>query len=128
MIIRALDSNGDITFGQGQQNYLVNQSALALNIQTRLLSFLNNCVWDMSSGIDWFTYLRQPNNQNQIIISVRTCLLQSFGVLKVNTVNVNVVGRHIALAYNVTTIYTSNFSAVLQNLEELLLNANSQSN
>jgi hypothetical protein len=128
VIIRALDSNGDITFGQGQQNYLVNQSALALNIQTRLLSFLNNCVWDMSSGIDWFTYLRQPNNQNQIIISVRTCLLQSFGVLKVNTVNVNVVGRHIALAYNVTTIYTSNFSAVLQNLEELLLNANSQSN
>ena len=124
MIIRNLDRDGDILFGQGKQNYLVNNEAIALNIKTRLLSFLNNCVWDMTSGIDWFTFLRKPGNQTQITLAVRATILKSFGVVKINNLSVNFNGRKLSLSYNIDTIFTSNFSAQLQNLQEMLLNAN----
>lgn len=128
MIIRNLDSDGDMTFGQGKQNYLTGQNAIALNIKTRLLCFLNNCVWDMASGIDWFTYLRKPGYKNQIVLAVKSVILQSFGVVKVNQVSVSALGvqpRSLALSYNVTTVYSSNFSAELSNLQEMI-NVNSK--
>lgn len=122
MIIRALDSDGDMTFGKGKQNYLTGQDAIAENIKTRLLCFLNDCVWDMSTGIDWFTYLRRPGNQDRITLAVRNTLIKSYGVLRINSVSVNVSNRKLFIAYNINTIFTSNFAATLHNFEHLLLN------
>ena len=45
MIVRALDKDGDWTFGQGLSNYLVNIDALAQVIQTRIKSYLANCFF-----------------------------------------------------------------------------------
>ena len=122
MIIRAIDTNGDITFGLGVQNYLTGQQAIALNIKTRILSFLNNCVWDMQSGIDWFTFLKQSANAAQVQLAVKAVILQSYGVISVNNVSVNTSGRNISLSYNINTIYTSNFSATLSNIATLAAN------
>jgi hypothetical protein len=124
MIIRALDSNGDITFGQGTQNYLNGQAAIGLNIQTRLKSFLNNCFWAMGAGIDWFTLLGGGNTSTQIQLAVIAVIAQSYGVVSVNNVSasVNLQNRSTSVAYNAVTIYTSNFSAQLNNIEQLLLN------
>lgn len=116
MIIRALDSNGDWTFGQGKQNYLSGQKAIAQNIQTRILCFLNNCPWDMAAGIDWITLLGKTNTATQIQLNVRTRLLQSFGVLRINTLSVSFVNRRLSLSYNIDTIYTDNFTQELQNI------------
>ena len=123
MIIRALNSSGDITFGQGTQNYLTGQAAIAENIQTRLKSFLNNCFWNMGAGIDWFTFLGGGNTSTQIQLACTAVIAQSFGVLAVNSVsvNTNLVNRSISVSYTITTIYTQNFTAILANLEELLL-------
>jgi hypothetical protein len=122
MIIRALDSNGDITFGMGIQNYLTGQAAVAENIKTRILSFLNNCVWDMQSGIDWFTYLKQPANSAQIELAVKAVILQSYGVISVNSMSISMNGRNLSLSYNINTIFTINFAATLNNLGTLLQN------
>jgi len=122
MIIRALDTNGDITFGLGVQNYLTGQQAIAMNIKTRILSFLNNCVWDMQAGIDWFTFLKQSANAAQVQLAVKAVILQSYGVISVNNVSVNSSGRNISLSYNINTIYTSNFSATLSNIATLAAN------
>lgn len=122
MIIRALDANGDITFGQGRQNYLTGQAAVALNIQTRLLSFLNNAFWAMGFGIDWFTFLGGGNKAPQIELAVKAMVAQSYGVLSVNNISFSKVGRNTSFSANVVTIYTSNFQAQLQNIEQLLLN------
>ena len=120
MIMRNLDINGDIVFGNGVQDYLVTQQAIALNIKTRLLSFLNNCVWDMAAGIDWLNYLKTPGKEQQIILAVKSIILQSYGVVSVNQVSVNVTGRSLYLSYNANSIFTSNFSAELSSLEELI--------
>ena len=122
MIIRALDSNGDITFGLGIQNYLTGQAAIALNIKTRILSFLNNCVWDMQAGIDWFTFLKQTANAAQVELAVKATILQSSGVISVNSVSVSTTGRNISLSYNINTIFTSNFAATLNNIATLATN------
>lgn len=54
MRVRALDANGDMTFGQSQNNFLINSSAaVAQNIQTRLLLFLGEWFIDTSDGTDW---------------------------------------------------------------------------
>ena len=57
MIVRALDSNGDWTFGAGLNNYKSANLAAAQSIQTRLSSFVGNCFFDMGAGINWFSFL-----------------------------------------------------------------------
>lgn len=123
MIIRNLDSNGDITFGSGTQNYLTGQQAIALNIKTRILSFLNNCVWDMASGIDWFSFLTTPANAVQLQLVIKATILQSNGVISVNDVSISQNGRQVNLTYSVNTIYTTNFTAVINNINSIITTA-----
>lgn len=116
MIFRALDVNSDWTFGKGTENYLYGNAAIALNIKTRLLSFLNDCFFDMNAGLDWFTYLGTPNQSQQITLKVKAVILQSYGVVGVNnlTASINRSGRIISLQYNINTIYTTQYVENLQ--------------
>lgn len=116
MIVRALTPDHDFTFGKGTENYLFGQAAVAENIQTRILSFLNNCFFDMAAGIDWFTYLGVPNKNQEIILRVRAIILQSYGVVSVNSIQLNAVNatRRAVLTYNINTIYTKNYTQTLQ--------------
>lgn len=116
MIIRALDINHDWTLGKGKENYLSGQLAIAENIQTRILSFVNNCFFDMTAGIDWFTLLGTPNTSQQILLNVRAVILQSYGVVSVNSLTLNSIDstRKATLTYNINTIYTQNYTQTLQ--------------
>jgi hypothetical protein len=116
LIIRNLDANHDWTFGQGQQNYLTGQSAIAENINTRLLSFINDCYFDLQTGVDWFRLLGSHSTQQEITLSCRAIILASYGVLRVNSINAtfNDEQRNIILTYNIDTIFTRFF---LQQLE-----------
>lgn len=116
MIIRSLDGNHDFNFGKGIQSYVNNDKAIAENIDTRLLSFLNDCFFDMNSGIDWFRLLGTKNTKEEIILSCRAVILQSYGAVKVNKIDVvfDSNSRHITITYNIDTIFTQQFS---QNLE-----------
>ena len=114
MIIRGLDSNGDWQFGLGLQNYLRDQNAVSLNIKTRLLSFFNNCFFDLESGIDWFLLLGTRNTETELKLQCRSVILQSYGVIKINSFSSSIQDRGAILQYNIDTIFTSSFS---QNLE-----------
>lgn len=116
MLMRALDGNGDWTFGQGKQNYLAGQQAVAQNVSTRLKSFKNNCFFDMNAGIDWMTYLGFLGQEQAIVLNVRAIILQSFGIVSVNSVvnNFNRNSRNLVLTYSANSIFTSNFTQNLQ--------------
>ena len=123
IIIRALDSNHDFTFGLGKQNYLSSQKAINENIETRLLEFLNNAFWNMGAGADWPRLLGTPGTKQEIILTCRAIILQSYGVNSVNSISADYRGstRNIILSYNINTIYTSNFNVQMQiNLAQLL--------
>ena len=109
MIMRSIDSLGDWNFGKGKQSYNYQQAAIAENIQTRLLSFLNNCWFDVLAGIDWPRILGSKNTQQEIELRVRAAILQSYGVVRVNSIDINYqqTSRNITLQYSVDTIYST---------------------
>jgi hypothetical protein len=112
MIFRNLDSSGDWTFGHGRQDYLTADAAIAMNIRTRLRSFLNDCFWAMQFGIDWWNLLggKNPTAQMGIILQCRTMLANSYGVIRINNVDAttDVRTRRLTVSYDVDTIYTRN--------------------
>lgn len=114
MIIRALDTNHDFTFGRGKNSYLSKQLAIAENIDTRLLSFFNDCFFDTQAGIDWFRLLGTKSTEQEIILSCRRVILQSYGVVRVNRFSVSYTGRNLRLEYNIDTIFTSQFTQALE--------------
>ena len=116
MIIRALDINVDWQFGLGTESYNFGEAAVGENIKTRVLSFLNNCFFDMGAGIDWFTYLGVPGQSQQTLLRVQAVILQSYGVVKVNSVslNINPNTRIASIQFNINTIYSQNYQQNLQ--------------
>jgi hypothetical protein len=110
MIIRALDLDGDWTFGLGKQNYLQDNNAIALNIKTRILEFLNDCFFNTSAGLDWFRLLGTRNTVQEIILNCRGVILQSEGVMKLTKIDAvfNPQSRILTLSYAVDTVYTLN--------------------
>ena len=97
--------------GKGKQDFLRDNDAIAENIQTRLLSFLNDCPFDLQAGIDWFTLLGQKSTQQEIILNCKGTILKSFGVVRVNSIKAMVESaRSLRVEYNIDTIYTKQFS------------------
>ena len=114
MIIRTLTTDHDFTYGIGKNNYLRDQNAIAENIDTRLLSFFRDCFFDMTAGVDWFRLLGTKTTEQEIILSCRRVILQSYGVVKVNSISASTNGRNLILSYNIDTIFTSAFTSNLE--------------
>jgi hypothetical protein len=110
MIFRNLDTDGDWTLGQGQQNFLRDEAAIELNIQTRLKCFLGDCFWAVEFGIDWWNLLgtRNPVAQANIVIQVRTMIANSYGVVRINSVTAETdrTTRQLTISWNIDTIFT----------------------
>ena len=123
MIIRALTPQGDWTFGAGKANYNIAQLAVMENIQTRLYCFLNNCFFDMMSGMNWFTLLSTPGTEQQIILTARAIILQSYGVVNVSAMSVafDENKRSLILQFKINTVFTSNAMLTFSmNLQQFL--------
>lgn len=110
MIFRSLTPTGDWTFGAGVQNYLRDEPAVELNIQTRLKSFLGDCFWAVEFGVDWWNLLgaRNPQAQAAILIATRTMIASSYGVVRINSVTASTdrTTRLLTINYNIDTIFT----------------------
>lgn len=116
MTFRSLDGTGDWNFGQGLASYATNDQAIALNIQTSILSFYKDCWFDPEAGVDWLRLLGSNSTQNEIQLTVRGIILQCYGVTKVNSIVAVVNGRSLTVTYNINTIFTQN----VQNVVEVL--------
>ena len=116
MIIRSIDGTGDWQFGKGIQSYKFGQNAIAENIQTRLLSFLGDCWFDLLAGIDWMRYLGSKGLQKELELRVRAMILQSYGVVRINRIDItfNRTTRNIILQYEIDTIFSSGIASILE--------------
>lgn len=118
MIERALDQDGDWTFGIGKNNYLTSQAAIAQDIKTRLLEFTNDCFFNLGAGIDWNNLLGSPGavrSEAQILLSCRAVILQTYGVVKVNTLTATVdSARSVSIQGDIDTIFTTKYNFNLQ--------------
>ena len=111
MKIRALSSTGDFTFGSGNANYATEECAIAQNIASRVRSWKNDCFFDFEAGIDWLNRLDKGQKDN-LVNDINILLIQTEGVVKINSVSVNENRdtRALTMTYNVDTIYSQNFT------------------
>lgn len=115
MIIRALTGTHDWQFGKGKESYLRNDQAIMLNVKTRLLSFYQDCFFDSEFGIDWINLMSNRSTQQEIILNCRGVILQSYGIVKVNSIDVlEITNRRIQLTYNADTIFTRRISSTVE--------------
>lgn len=104
---RALDSNGDFTFGSGINNYLTGNAEVAQNIKTRLQCFLNDCFFDTGAGVDWFNLLGSKQ-QVALQLAVAAVILNTqyvTGGLQLS-VSYNEQSRVVSIVYQVQTTYS----------------------
>jgi hypothetical protein len=107
MIVRALDSNHDWTFGKGKNNFYSGLDAVVQSIDTRLHSFLGDCFFSTQDGIDWF-HLLGGKNRIAITNAINTTILNTQGVTGVVEISINVDNNRLMTAkYKATTVYST---------------------
>ena len=106
MIVRAIDGTGDWLFGKGRNDYRTNQEAIAQNIKTRLSSFLGDCFFDTTAGIDWFNLLG-GKDQTALNLAINAVILNTEGVTGglQTLVGLN-EARVFTVQYKVQTVYS----------------------
>jgi len=104
MIIRSLTSTGDWTFGKGIQDFSTDLEAVKLNIKTRLKEWKGNCFFKLNSGPDYNSYL-DIGTKNFLDRDIIRAILQSFGVLRIDSYSSVLTDRALAVQAQVATIY-----------------------
>lgn len=113
MSFRNLNGDHDWTFGIGRNNYVYQNQEIALNIKTRVLSFLGDCFFATNEGIDYWNLL-DYNKQDQLETSIMSTIAQTDGVQKVNTIDILVgANRRLTLEYSVYTVYSTTLNATI---------------
>lgn len=105
-IVRALDENGEWTFGRGLNNYLSGNAAVAQDIACNLSMFLGDCFFQTNAGIDWFNLLGSKN-QPAILLAINAAILNTLGVTGLLQTSVNLSeNRVLSVTYKVQTVYS----------------------
>lgn len=113
MSFRNLDSMGDWTWGVGRNNYVIQSQEIALNIKTRVLSFLGDCFFAPTEGIDWW-HLLEYGKQAELENAVMATIAATDGVETVEQVESYINSqRKITLTYSYTDVYGMSYKQEL---------------
>lgn len=85
--VRALDDNHDFTFGKGTNDYFRDIDAVVQNLNTRLLSVVGDCFFDLGAGVDWFNFIGSKDQQS-LNLAISTVILNTayvIGLLQLST-------------------------------------------
>jgi hypothetical protein len=106
MLIRANDTLNDWKYGRGRNDYLKNEDALKQNLKTRILSWKNDCFFDLQAGVDWNNYL-DIGTKFFLDQNVKQVILQTPDVIKINSYESILSDRDLTITANIYTIYGS---------------------
>lgn len=110
MKFRAIDGNNDWVFGSGLQSYFTDQSALSADIKTRIQTFYQECFYDPTFGVPWFSILGQKNYE-VLSLTLSNEISKVDGVIKVLDVSLSLDNaRNAKVNYLVNTIYSKQMS------------------
>lgn len=115
MRVRALDKNGDWTFGHSRNNYKVGIEALRQNVITRIKSLKNDWFLDSEANIDWFNILGRTNNEDIIKNQVYQTVITTYGVTSIKKMEVKTdsASRKAQLFIHIGTIYDEDINIEL---------------
>ena len=109
MIFRNLTPQGDFTFGSGKGDYLGGDGAIELNIRTRLYSWVNDCFFAMTAGIDWRNRMSLKNQKTLLDMDIKRIIQQSYGVTAIISYSSILNGRNFSAIINLQTIFSASY-------------------
>lgn len=107
MRYRALDANGDYTFGQGQANFLVNSpAAVAQLVATRLRLWTGEWFLDVTDGTPWLQDVIGKGTGPIYDLAIQQRILGTQGVTSINGYSSSLNRATRKLAISVTELVT----------------------
>lgn len=114
MMLRRLDPDHDMTFGQGLANYSRDQEATAQAVRTRLLLIEEEWFLDIEAGLPWLQRIMvKPSNLALTEALIKQTILETEGILSIETFNMTFDRNTRALTINTTV---RNIYGSLQNI------------
>jgi hypothetical protein len=108
MIVRRLDVNGDMTFGQGLANMARDAEAVAQNVRTRLLLLLGEWFLDTSEGVPYLEEIFvKPENLPLTESTLKARIVETEGIATLESFELDFDrnSRKVNIFCTVTTIY-----------------------
>ena len=105
MRVRALDGNWDWKFGKSKQDYATESLATAYDVKQKILSWYNDCFFDMQSGIDYKNLLGKKGGKNELDNSVKKILLVQPDIVEITYFESSVTDRKYSLTVRFKTVY-----------------------
>lgn len=110
MILRRLDENHDMTFGQGIGNFATNQEATAQAVRTRLLLLEEEWFLDTEAGVPWLQRVMvKPADLPLVEALIKAEILGTEGVQSIESFSMafDPNTRALEIAVTVKNIYGS---------------------
>lgn len=108
MLLRKLDNNGDMQFGNGNANfYKDTPEAIAQNIYTRLKLWLGEWYLDTDEGTDWLGKCLGKNSMDSALLEIKQRILGTTGVNSIQNFSASIepTSRKLTITGTVNTIY-----------------------
>lgn len=104
MRFRNLTDN-DWNFGKGRNDYLNQKDATKANIKTRVLSWQQDCFFDLGAGVDWVNGLGKKGQRDLLEQQIRNVILQTQDVTGINSFTSTLQNRQLSVQYEVSTTF-----------------------
>lgn len=105
MIYRALDSNGDYTFGQNTNNFLRASEAVAQAIKTKLLLLSAEWWEDQADGLPLFQKILGRTSTRTADMLIRSRIMETPNVIGIESFNSSIVQRNYSMQAKINTMF-----------------------
>lgn len=108
MLVRKLDSNGDMQLGQGSANFYSNSAdGVAQMVYTRLKLWLGEWYLDTADGTDWFGKCLGKNTVDSALLEIKRRIMATEGVSEIKNLSASIepTNRWLSVQGVITTIY-----------------------
>ncbi|MED6004879.1 MULTISPECIES: hypothetical protein [Enterobacteriaceae] len=118
MIVRALDSSHDWTFGNNSTDYLQKSAAIKQCVITAVLSVRNDWFLALEHGVNWMDYLGRSTNMDMLEDDLKSAILAVDGVYLITNMSIDLdrQKRHATISIQYTDIF-NNKMAVSVNVD-----------
>lgn len=105
MRFRVLDENHDWCIGRGQNDYASGSLAVSYDLKTKILSWLNDCFFDMDSGLNWQKFLGGKFQKAEIDSAIKNTIISDEEVAEIVYFDSSIANRNYTCSARVKTIY-----------------------
>lgn len=108
MLVRKLDSNGDMQLGQGSANFYSNSAdGVAQMVYTRLKLWLGEWYLDTAGGTDWLGKCLGKNTVDSALLEIKRRIMATEGVSEIKNLSASIepTNRRLSVQGVITTIY-----------------------